>query len=519
MRQNCVRAEEPSGARSTKASREGPLSSTKRRNSDKVRSPSVTSSLAPAAGQGRLVAALARLKRPIVAIAAVGTVLGGLAGYWNSYRAVRTTVLPSATDVAIPAAAEKPASAADRRMTFAVLPFTSPTGDAQGSRLAVEAFEATQTQQEARTNWARVAPRPLVERTVATPRSIRELGESLSVHFLLRGNVTRSAGGYAVDLTVLDAADEHPLASRSIPAAGSLSEPNVPSRGIDNALSALTFAALKREVARARDKPDNRLDTLDWTYRAYVDASAEDPDRPAAYAAGQRSLQRALALTPDDPLALRITAELNLCECLRTWAADTREMERIGEAALEKGLAIRPESPGLLGLRGWLLLKRGRNEDALLIANQLLARTPDDPELLRQRVIALYKLGQIEQALATVPAMLAANDAWWVQANAATVLYAAGDDAASILSARKALLQMSASERADPMYGVVALVLVAAEVRTGRLDRARTALKDFQDAVPKAQSISAIKAWRPPYAMLPDTAAFWQALTQAGLNS
>ncbi len=473
----------------------------------------------PVSGTAQLVAALARLKRPIVAFAAVGTVLGGFAGYWNSYRTVRANVAPATVAATALVAAENAPSAADRRMTFAVLPFTAPTGDELASRLALAAFEATQTHQEARTNWARVTPRGLVEQAVAAPTSIRQLGQKLDVHFLLRGTITRASTGYGLDLTVLDAATELPIATRSIPAEGLPQEPQVPSRGIDGALSPLTFAALKQEVALARGKPDSSLDVRDLTFRAYVDSSSENPDRPAAYAKAQKNLDRALTLSPDDPLALFITAQLNLCECLRTWAPDTREMERIGEAALEKGLAIRPDSRGLLELRGWLLLKRGRNQDALLITDQVLARTPDDGEMLRQRVIALFKLGQIEQAVATVPAMLEANDVWWTQANAATVHYAAGDDAASILSARKALVQMSTNERADPMYGVVALVLVAAEVRAGRLDRAQAALKDFHVAVPEAQTISKMKAWRPPHAMLPDTPAFWDALRRAGVDA
>ena len=110
-------------------------------------------------GRARLVAAVARLKRPVVALAAVGTVLGGLAGYWNSYRTVSAGLAPASTDTALSAPAEKPPAAADRRMTFAVLPFTGPTGDAEATRLALAAFELAQAQQEARTNWARVAPR------------------------------------------------------------------------------------------------------------------------------------------------------------------------------------------------------------------------------------------------------------------------------------------------------------------------------------------------------------------------
>ena len=462
-------------------------------------------------------ARIAGLKGPIVALAAVGTVLGGLAGYWNSYRTVRASVAPTIAGVA-PAVDAMPYSAADRRMTFAVLPFVAPTGDVEAARLAQDAFDATQAKQESRTLWARVAPSALVSQAVATPASLRQLGQALDVHFLLRGNVTRTAAGYTLDLTVLDAASESPLASRNIAAKASGAMPRIPGQQIDDALGWLTFAALKHEVASARAKPDARLDVRDLSFRAYADMSDEHSDRPAAYSRARQSLDRALAMAPSDPLALFITARINLCECLRTWAHDTKEMERIGEAALDKYLAIVPDSLSMLELRSHLLLKHGRAENALLILEQVLAREPDRSEATASRVVALFKLGQHEQALAAIPAMLQAADHKGTQAIAAAVHFANGDDAEASRLARMALVQSTAAERADALTGVVALVLVAAEWRARHPDRAKAALRNFHAAVPHARTIAQIKAWRLPHAVLPDSDAFWQALQQAGLE-
>ncbi|MDP3614315.1 MAG: hypothetical protein Q8R98_20935, partial [Rubrivivax sp.] len=119
-------------------------------------SPSDGSPAPPASGTARLLGALARAKRPIIAIAAVGTVLGGLAGYWSSYRTVQAVMAPT-PPAASSTAAASPLPDSDRRMTFAVLPFTASSGDAEATRLALQARESAQMLQEQFTVLARVA--------------------------------------------------------------------------------------------------------------------------------------------------------------------------------------------------------------------------------------------------------------------------------------------------------------------------------------------------------------------------
>jgi hypothetical protein len=48
---------------------------------------------------------LVRLKGPIAAVAAVGAVLSGMVGYWNTYRTVRSGVTPVVATNTLPAEA------------------------------------------------------------------------------------------------------------------------------------------------------------------------------------------------------------------------------------------------------------------------------------------------------------------------------------------------------------------------------------------------------------------------------
>jgi adenylate cyclase len=470
----------------------------------------------PSSAAARWRQRVGRLKRPIIAVAAVGTVLGGLAGYWNSWRAVSSGLPEIGASSAQLAGPVVPFSAADRRMTFAVLPFQAPTGDAEAARLALGAFEAMQSTQEAKSVWGRVVPRALVEQQVARPQALGQLGKSLDVHFLYRGNVTRSEAGLVLELAVVDVATERVLHQSVTKAQANGEVLQFPVGAIVDAAGWLTYHALAQEVARARSKPDEQLDVRDLAFRAKVDWANDSADRAAVYATAMKSLNRALLIAPDDPLTLELTAQINLCECLRSWAADSRPMEEIGVKALDRALSLHPDRTGLLGLRFWHYVKRSQFHEALLINETLIEKEPNKADHLFGRVLALRSIGEVEQALALVPRLLLAADVPETQSLAAEVHFAHGDDAQAALQARKALVLMTRNQRADSGEGVAALVLVAAESRAGRHDAARKSLEDFQDVVPNVKTIAQIKAWLRPYWVAPGGDAFWRALRNAG---
>ena len=83
-------------------------------------------------------------------------------------------------------------------MTFAVLPIDVPAGDTDAAQVATAVGEAVAARQEANTKWALVVSRPAVRQALAQHASLRDIGKALDVHFLLRGNVSRAAAGYAI---------------------------------------------------------------------------------------------------------------------------------------------------------------------------------------------------------------------------------------------------------------------------------------------------------------------------------
>ena len=399
------------------------------------------------------------------------------------------------------AAAPAPYSAADRRMTFAVLPTEAPNGDPVAERLARSISETVQAEAEARSLWSRVLPPALVLQAIAKPSSLRQVGTVLDVHYLLRPRVSRAATGYDAALALVDAQTEQVIDTFPLQVEGG-AEPKARASILEDAVSIATYRALRDEVARARSKPDARLDVRDLGMRAYSDWGERDKDAPAAYARAQRNIERALALAPDDLLALRVAAEMNLCECARTWAGGERrqEMLKVGSKALDRYLVLSPGATYPMFLRSRLLFEQRHFDAALAVADDILRRKPNEGPALRIRASALYMLHRLPEALdATQTALthsaLGNSEDADMNNLAMQIRYAMGDDAATVRHATQALSKLPSRGFDEPGDAQILLYLAAAHARSGNKARAKAALDEFFTAVPGVRSTAQFQAW------------------------
>jgi class 3 adenylate cyclase/tetratricopeptide (TPR) repeat protein len=443
--------------------------------------------------------------RPTHALVAIAVALAGGLGAWTAYRAF------------LQPAVVAPYSAQDRRMTFAVLPFQAPAEDKEGAQVAAAMTEAAFAVQESKVLWAQVAPRRSVEQALTRHTGTKDLAADLNVHFLLRGNVTRAASGYNVEMLVVDAVTERVLGTKSLTlAAGALT----PRRReeLNSALGWLTFNALTAEVERARNKPTESLDVRDLSFRAYVDwgRRKQEKDEKGAYIAATDLLNRALVLAPDDPLALFLTARVNLCDCVDGWSKNVEEQQAIGAAALEKFLTRNPDSLSMLEMKAQLFALRAKYEESLLIADSILKRDPESSEALAIRAYDLLKLGRPQEALTAVNELLERGLEESLPL-AAAVHYQLAHFELAAQMARKAITNLDRDSLGNPRLGAVGLTLVAAEARLGHPSRAKAALADFNGAVPGVRTISAIRKWMHPGAELAGYGPLFEGLRLAGV--
>jgi tetratricopeptide (TPR) repeat protein len=402
-------------------------------------------------------------------------------------------------------------------MTFAVLPFQAPADDKEGAQVAAAMTEAAFAVQDAKVVWAQVAPRRSVEQALTRHAGTRELAADLNVHFLIRGNVTRVPPGHKVDILVVDGATDRVLGTKSMTLAGGTLNP----RGreeLNGALGSLTFNALTAEVERVRNKPVASLDVRDLSFRAYVDwgRRKQEKDEKGAYVTATDLLNRALMLAPDDPLALFLTARVNLCDCVNGWSKNVEEQQAIGAAALERYLTHNPDSLSMLSLKAHLFALRARYEESLLIADSMLKRDAESSEALAIRGYVLSKLGRPQEALTAVNELLD-RGLEEILHLAAAVHYQLAHFELAAQMARKAITQLDSDSLRNSRSGAVALTLVAAEARLGRLSRAKAALADFNAAVPGVTTVSAIRKWMHPGADLAGYEPLFEGLRLAGV--
>jgi tetratricopeptide (TPR) repeat protein len=287
------------------------------------------------------------------------------------------------------------------------------------------------------------------------------------------------------------------------------------------AVQVLLIAGIDTEVKLARDKPSGALDVRDLTFRASADWHAQrDADGRAANAHANELLNRALAMAPGDLYALRILTTVNLCDCVNAWSKDPDEQKAIGAAAMEKYLALDPDSVYMLGQKASLYQLRLRWEESLAITDVMLARAPTNLNAIALKATALLRLRQLKEAQELAEGLLVRNPTdWTVLSMVANVYFAQADYARAAQLAQRAAAQMSKSDLRDRVSGCIQLTRIAAEARLGHTERAKTALDDFNTNLPDVKSIADIKKWLHPSADLADFEPLYEGLRLAGISN
>jgi len=138
--------------------------------------------------------ALQRIGAVLAAFAGVGAILGGLTGYWSTYRTVTTELLAPA-----------PRKLAAARLSIAVLPFTNLNGNAAEDYFADGIVDNLTTDLSTHIAGLMVAGRGSAFSFKARNFDPRQVGASLGVRYLLQGSVRRAGDQVRVNTQLIEA--------------------------------------------------------------------------------------------------------------------------------------------------------------------------------------------------------------------------------------------------------------------------------------------------------------------------
>lgn len=377
----------------------------------------------------RFIESAKRLKQPILAIAAVGAVLGGFAGYWNAYRAVRVT---------LPAEASASISSDVKPLSIVVLPFANHTGDPQKGYIA-DGLTNSITADLSRIRDAIIVPTS----TAVTYRdkTVKAIGQELGVNFVLQGSVISDGKRIRIHAQLVETQTGAQKWTESF----------------DGDMADL-FALLDQVTARIGNSIGKEMVILAARASATRKSSnkvAELLLRAAALEMKPQSLQNLRAIESLQRQALAAdrssasaTKDLATSLLLQAWNFpgllnddERAKLVAEGSALAEQARSMDPDSPevsGLLAMRAWL---QGDTASALRYAEKYAAGIPHSQGAQNGLAVFYTLLGQAAKSIETLKNALAlypkGNASLF--GNLAVNYFMLGDSASTVSWALKAI--------------------------------------------------------------------------------
>ncbi len=280
-------------------------------------------------------ARLGRLKRPLVAMAGVGAVLSGLAGWWNTYQTVRVATGTSA----VPSPAEITA------LSVMVLPFANQTGDAQKAYIA-DALTSSITADLSRIRDAFIVPTATAFAYRDKPMPVQQLGKAAGVRYVLTGSVLAGGEKLRISAQLADTSTGAQIWSRSFD--GELAD----LMGLQDQVTTLVADGIgdSMVVNAARQSEKRRGNTTAADLRLQARAVNLQPQSRENFDRMEALLRQALALEPGNA-----PTELQLAETLSRRASNfdrgperqADRQRRMVEARMlaEKAAKSEPDDP------------------------------------------------------------------------------------------------------------------------------------------------------------------------------
>ncbi|WP_426414094.1 winged helix-turn-helix domain-containing tetratricopeptide repeat protein [Bradyrhizobium ganzhouense] len=304
----------------------------------------------PAGWSGYLRGHLKLVSGALASFAAIGAIAGGVVGYWNVWKTVRTDVLREAQKVVQGQPAPKPAIAP--RLSFIVLPFANLNNDPEQDYLA-DAVTTDLTTDLAQAPDAFVIGRETAYTFKNKPVDLKKLGTDLGIRWAIQGTVQRNGDQVRVNVSLSDLqtggdvwSDRFDGSRASLP---QLQDQITARLSRSLALQLVLAESRRSEVERSKNPA-----SADFTMRGLARQLGELSQTSTAQAA--ELFDKALQLDPDNVEAMIGKAGCIVTELILGWSVYPFADKTKANELIDKALSRSPGSYRAHTVKGNLLL-------------------------------------------------------------------------------------------------------------------------------------------------------------------
>ena len=421
---------------------------------------------------------LKRISGLVAALAAVGTVLAGLTGYWTTYRTVTRELLAP-----VKLGPTAPTEAA--HFSIVVLPFANLSGDPSQDYFA-DAITENLT-----TGMSRARLFVIARNTAFTYKGknidAKEIGKDLGVRYVLEGSVQRDQNRVRVTAQLIDAhSGAHLWADQFDTTRADLLQ--MQDEIVARIDSAVGYELTKAEAQKSAIATNS--DVLDLTAGCFVSVADQAGLAGLVGKEAATACERALDADPNNVTALSMSSIGYTMPILLGRSTDPRaDLKRADELA-SRAIAVDANNPFGHMAKGNVVMVERRFDDAIAEFERALALEPNIAEAYGALGHVYVSIGQYEKAIEFFDKAIRLSPqnqqlAFWYQSKGSAYFALQQYDQA-IEWARRSIAIM-------PNYSPTLGMLAASLALTGHEAEARDA-EQRRIAVSPFKSIAALKA-------------------------
>ncbi len=340
--------------------------------------------------KNRLRARLQLIGGALASIAAVGAVVGGLVGYWNVWKTVRTDVFQEGQKTQREAAARPDIAP---RLSLVVLPFANLNNDPEQDYFA-DGITTDLTTDLAQMPGAFVIGRGTAFTHKNKQIDLKTLGKDLGIRWAVQGAVQRNGDQVRVNVSLTDLptgrdvwsdrfnGDRTNLAALQDQITGRLAR-------------SLNIELIQAESRRSEADRSRNPDAIDFSMRGW--AKFYEPRSKIQNAQAKDLFDSALRLDPDNVDAMIGKAGCLAIDTFFGWSASVAEDKKIATDLVDRALSKRPASALAHNVKGDTL-RFGHPEEALPEYDAAIEIDPNFPVAYAAKGITLILSGRAREA-------------------------------------------------------------------------------------------------------------------------